>query len=227
MTVNIICDKDDLVGFIGFETDEGTIRPADTPGLIDFHSTVPHEKLIELRDKLLEMFPIKEKTEDVPEWRREGEWKEVALEEAREGDYAEFDNTLNHSYEVGQLKESGPNLILDPEKMITPKIRPWRWVVRRYDGTMADEMENLHIWRKLDPHRFDEPKGKGYYTTQSGIIFRNEGADYKIWYQLTGKDYDGYKLYGEDWNRVLKMLDDSEFPLVKLTPETLRKAVAE
>lgn len=229
MTVNIICDKDAILGIIGFETDDitGLIRSGSEPGTIRVDSVVKHEKLIELRDKLLEMFPIEKKAEDVPEWRREGEWKEVALEEAREGDYAEFDNTLNHSYEVGQLKESGPNLILDPEKMITPKISRWRLVVRRYDGTMADAMENLHIWRKLDPHRFDEPKGKGYYTTQSGIIFRNEGADYKIWYQLTGKDYDGYKLYGEDWNRVLKMLDDSEFPLVKLTPETLRKAVAE
>lgn len=73
MTVNIICDKDDLVGFIGLEVDEGILRPADTPGLVEFIATVKHEKLIELRDKLLKMFPVNENGDVIPEWRREGE----------------------------------------------------------------------------------------------------------------------------------------------------------
>lgn len=156
MTVNIICDKDDLVGFIGLEVDEGTIKPADTPGLIEFGATVECEKLIELRDRLIEMFPIEEKAEDVPEWRRADEWKET-----REGDYAEF----------------------------------------------------------------DEPKDGGYYATQSGIILRNDGDGRRNWYLLVDQGRGRFDC--ANWTEVLDMLADSEFPLVKLTPEILRKAVKE
>lgn len=227
MTVNIICDKDDLVGFIGLEADEGTIKPAGTPGLIEFGATVEREKLIELRDRLIEMFPIEEKSEDVPEWRRAGEWKEVKLEEAREGDYAEFDKdcTKNDRHVVCRVKKSHSGIVADMDNIIVGNISGLIWFIRNQNGSMGLCMSNLHIWRRLDPHRFDEPKDEGYYATQSGIILRNDGDGRRNWYLLVDQGRGRFDC--ANWTEVLDMLADSEFPLVKLTPEILRKAVTE
>lgn len=155
-----------------------------------------------------------------PGWRSDGEWVEVPIERAREGDYAEFDNTIKGGHEVGQLEEFGPKLFLG--KTITPNTRDFRWLVRGSDGTMADGMENLHIWRRLDPHRFDEPAESGYYSTQSGILLYKDDDIHYSW--STGESGDVNFDYAE-WPKVLEMLDDSEFPLVRVTRGMLAGAV--
>lgn len=228
MTVNIICDKDAILGIIGFETDDitGLIRSGSEPGTIRVDSVVKHEKLKELRDKLNRMFPIGEKTEDVPEWRREGEWTEVALEEAREGDYAEYDCIIGTGdvHTVGKILKSGDQLVVTRSSFIEGHEPRGVWAVIRRGGKLGPKTKNVRIWRRLDMHRFDEPKGEGYYATQSGGLLYNDGDSYGNWYaKANAHVMFSYK----SWGYVLENLGESEFPLVRLTPETLRKAVAE
>lgn len=229
MTVNIICDKDSILGIIGFETDEGTIRPADTLGLTDFHVTVPHEKLIELRDKLLEMFPVNENGDVIPEWRSDGEWREVTLEEAREGDYAEFDKdrTKDDGHVVCRVKKRYSAIVTDTDDTIVGSTSGYVWFIRNSDGSMGTCVKNLRIWRKLDPHRFDEPTEIGHYVTKSGkFIAFNDGGN-SLGQNWRVQFDNGERSHWYYWQEMREELDDSEFPLIKLTPEMLRKVVQE
>lgn len=165
--------------------------------------------------------------EETPEWRREGEWGEVALDKARSGDYAEFDSDINHTHVVGRISKAvNDGLIVDYDDLVSGDLSGYSyWSVRRPDGGEPNGMENLRIWRRLDPHRFDEPDGKGYYATQSGGILYNDGDSQLNWHTKANLDA---SFSCEDWNRVVGgLLDDSEFPLVRLTGDVLAKAVGE
>lgn len=167
-------------------------------------------------DKALGVF------EPEPDWKDGSEWSEVEFDDARDGDYAEFHGTLNGKHVVGRLRGSGDGyLSISPDDIVVGDDNGLPCVVvRNSDGKRPLGMDNLHIWRKLDPHRFDEPKDKGYYITQSGIILYNDGSDEVNWRTPNGED----SLVWLDWSDVLGSFADSEFPLLRITPEDLMRA---
>lgn len=172
-----------------------------------------------MRDAFNAAYPM----EDDDDWRKDGEWVEVSLKDAKPGDMAEFVSNIDrkpYTYR-GTLSKNGDLLVIRPEDFEGTSIG-FSWVVRHGNGNEGGKMTDLHIWRKLDPHRFDEPENVGCYATQSGMMLYNDG-DAPNWLLVEGRKWEDAPYVC--WSGVRKHLDDSEFPLVKVTPEMMRKAV--
>lgn len=67
---------------------------------------------------------------------------------------------------------------------------------------------------------FDEPKEPGLYLTQSGNVLFNDCSPEINWMVIV-EDREKWK----NWIDVLDYFDDSEFPLIKLTNDLVKKAV--
>lgn len=185
----------------------------------DISFTVSDENAVMMRDAFNVAYPM----EDDDDWRRDGEWVEVSLKDANPGDMAEFVSNIDrkpYTYR-GTLSKDGDLLVIRPEDFEGTSIG-FSWVVRHGNGNEGGKMTDLHIWRKLDPKRFDEPSEVGVYATQSGMMLYNDGAA-PNWLLVEGREWDDTPYVY--WGDVCKHLDDSEFPLVKVTPEMIRKAV--
>ena len=158
-------------------------------------------------------------------WKGDGEWVEVSLSDARPGDVAEFVCTLDVDGDRyrGKLSRSGyGNLRIVKDDFIGNTLG--YWLVRTGSDEPADGMSDLHIWRKLDPHRFDEPKESGTYVTQSGILlYRSDGSP--NWMNLTDEYWPCDNIRWLDWYDVRRLLDDSEFPITYVTGRMIRGMV--
>lgn len=186
-----------------------------TPYNLSF--TVSDGNAMMMRDAFNAVYPM----EDDDDWRKDGEWVEVPLSEAKPGDMAEFVRDGDEKTYRGTLSRDGDYLIIRPEDFDGPSIG-FPWAIRCEDGGDGGKMTDLHIWRKLDPHRFDEPEKVGCYATQSGMMLYNDG-NAPNWLLVEGRKWEDTPYVR--WDDVRKHLDDSEFPLVKVTPEMIRKAV--
>lgn len=170
---------------------------------------------------------IVKQSDDVAEdsWRGDGEWVEVLLADARPGDVAEFVCTLggDGAWYRGRLSRRGSgSLRIVRDDFIGNALG--NWLVRIGPDEPAGGMSDLHIWRKLDPHRFDEPKENGTYVTQSGILlYRSEGSP--NWMNLTDEYWPCGHIRWLDWYDVRRLLDDSEFPLTPITADMARGMV--
>lgn len=171
-----------------------------------------------LRDRLINFYSVQN---DTPYWRKDGEWVEVSLNDAKPGDIAEFYRVDIGKTCWGKLSPAGSGLDIRKEDFIGCDVVS-DWCIRLRNGIDGGGMRDLHIWRKLDPHRFDEPEKVGCYATQSGTMLYNDGYR-PNWMLLDDKKWEDSKYV--EWVDVRKQLDDSEFPLVEVTPEMIRKAV--
>ena len=158
-------------------------------------------------------------------WKGDGEWVEVSLSDARPGDVAEFVCTLDVDGDRyrGKLSRSGyGNLRIVKDDFIGNTLG--YWLVRTGSDEPADGMSDLHIWRKLDPHRFIEPKESGTYVTQSGILlYRSDSSP--NWMNLTDEYWPCDNIRWLDWYDVRRLLDDSEFPITYVTGRMIRGMV--
>lgn len=170
---------------------------------------------------------IVKESDDVADdsWKGDGEWVEVSLSDARPGDVAEFVCNLDVDGDRyrGKLSRSGyGNLRIVKDDFIGNTLG--YWLVRTGSDEPADGMSDLHIWRKLDPHRFDEPKESGTYVTQSGILlYRSDGSP--NWMNLTDEYWPCDNIRWLDWYDVRRLLDDSEFPITYVTGRMVRGMV--
>lgn len=168
---------------------------------------------------------IVKQSDDVTDdsWRGDGEWVEVSLADANPGDVAEFVCTLNgdgNRYHGKLSNYEDAALVIDVKDFAgsaPPSAHMWgRWGIRNGSDYQDGGMSDLHIWRKLDPHRFDEPKESGTYVTQSGVLLYK--GNYGRWMNLTTEywPYDvGFRW--AEWDEVRRFLDDSEFPIAYVT----------
>lgn len=183
----------------------------------DLSFSVSDGNAMMMRDAFNAAYPM----EADDDWRKDGEWVEVPLKDAKPGDLAEFVRDSDEKTYRGPLLRDGDLLVIRPEDFDGPSIG-FPWVIRCGDGDDGGKMTDLHIWRKLDPHRFDEPEKVGCYATQSGMMLYNDG-NAPNWLLVEGRKWEDVPYV--HWYDVRKHLDDSEFPLVKVTPEMIRKAV--
>lgn len=183
----------------------------------DISFTVSDENAVMMRDAFNTAYPM----EADDDWRKDGEWVEVSLNDAKPGDIAEFYRVDIGRTCQGKLSPAGNGLYVRKEDFIGVDVVS-DWCIRVRDGIDGGGMRDLHIWRKLDPRWFDEPEKVGVYATQSGLMLYNDG-DKPNWMRMDGKKW-GIGNYA-DWDDVREYLDDSEFPLVEVTPEMIRKAV--
>lgn len=184
----------------------------------DLSFIVSDENAVMMRDAFNAAYPM----EADDDWRKDGEWVEVSLKDAKPCDMAEFVCDFDGEAYHGTLSRDGDLLVIRPGDLDGPSMKR-RWIIRSTSGGDGGGMKDLHIWRKLDPHRFDEPEKVGCYATQSGMMFYNDGC-IPNWLLLEGGKREG-TIDVFYWDDVRKHLDDSEFPLVKVTPEMIRKAV--
>lgn len=164
-------------------------------------------------------------------WKGDGEWVEVSLADAKPGDVAEFVCTLNgdgnrYHGKLSNYEDAG--LVIDVKDFVgsaPPSAHMWGiWGIRDGSGYQADGMRDLHIWRKLDPKRFDEPNEDGMYVSQSGILlYRSDGSP--NWMNLTDEYWPCGHIRWLDWYDVRRLLDDSEFPLTHITADMARGMV--
>lgn len=208
--MNVHYSKTENTLTIGTPDGKSIILPVDEPAAIS------------LRDHLNAIYPPDEN------WRKNGEWEEIPLSEARPGDIAEFVREGDGQTYRGKLSMDDGTLSTDDDLLI---IRfedfdgpspGFSWVVRCGNGRDGGRMKDLHIWRKLDPHRFDEPEEKGLYISRSGRALYNNGTPCSNW--QTVDSLNPYVCM-DNWDSVRVLLDDSEFPLVKATPEMLGKVL--
>lgn len=204
--------KDDGNALIGMEA---TQLENGAPYNLNF--IVSDENAVMMRDAFNAAYHM----EDDDDWRKDGEWVEVPLSEAKPGDMAEFVRDSDEKTYRGTLSRDGDYLVIRFDDFDGPLMKR-RWIIRSTSGEDGGGMKDLHIWRKLDPHRFDEPEKVGCYATQSGMMLYNDGRRPK-WTFLDDRKWED--THYVDWDYVRKHLDDSEFPLVKVTPEMIRKEV--
>lgn len=170
---------------------------------------------------------IVKQSDDVADdsWKGDGEWVEVSLADAKSGDVAEFVYTLggDGGRYRGRLSRRGSgSLRIVGDDFIGNALG--NWLVRIGSDEPAGGMSDLHIWRKLDPHRFDEPEESGMYVTQSGILLYK--GNYSHWMNLTTEywPYDvGFRW--AEWDDVRRFLGDSEFPITYVTGRRIRGMV--
>lgn len=207
----------------------GMVGDSDGDPFVDLILTVSDADAERFRDALIEMYPVDEPSEH-NDWRGDDEWVEVTLEEARPGDVAEFVCTHDGMRYRGRLSVfDSAGLCIRRVDFIDGEPREagafGMWVVRRVFGEQAAYMRDLHIWRKIDPHRFDEPSEVGVYATRSGLLLYNDG-DEPNWRRLDGRGWGNstFSVYVR-WDEVRNELDDSEFPLKHVTEEMVRGMV--
>ena len=207
----------------------GMVGDSEGDPFVDLMLTVSDADAERFRDALIEMYPV-----DGPagqnDWRGDDEWAEVSLEEAGPGDVAEFVCTHDGMRYHGRLSVfDSVGLCIRRADFIDGEPREagtfGMWVVRRVFGEQAAYMGDLHIWRKTDPHRFDEPSEVGVYATRSGLLLYNDG-DEPNWRRLDGRGWGNstFSVYVR-WDEVRNELDDSEFPLKHVTEEMVRGMV--
>lgn len=184
---------------------------------IAFQTVLTDDEAVKLRDMLLDVYPL-----ESHDWRKDGYFEEVSLENAKSGDIAEFVRTSNDRTYAGRLSRYGEMLCIEPEDFLNAPPFPARsWVIRNIAGLAGSHMRDLHIWRKIDPRSFKEPLDAGLYVSQSGRILFNDGCGVENWSTKDGITEPEF----EDacWDHVRDVLDDSEFPLVKLDREQFKK----
>lgn len=212
-------------------TDNGTatigmVGDSEGDPFVDLMLTVSDANAEQFRDALVAMYPVDDPAGQ-DDWKGDDEWAEVALEEARPGDVAEFvcmhdgrryRGRLSVFDSVGLCIRRADFIDGEPPEAGTFGM----WVVRRVFGEQAAYMRDLYIWRKIDPHRFDEPSEVGVYATRSGLLLYNDG--YKPnWRRLDGRNW-GNSPFSicVRWDGVRNELDDSEFPLTHMTEGMVR-----
>ena len=207
----------------------GMVGDSEGDPFVDLMLTVSDANAEQFRDALVAMYPVEDPS-DQDDWRGDDEWAEVALEEARPGDVAEFVCTHDGMRYRGRLSVfDSVGLCIRRKDFIDGEPREagafGMWVVRRVFGEQAAYMSDLHIWRRIDPHRFDEPSEVGVYATQSGLLLYNDG-DEPSWRRLDGRSWSHptFSVYVR-WDEVRNELDDSEFPLTHVTEGMVRGMV--
>lgn len=198
----------------------GMVGDSEGDPFVDLMLTVSDADAERFRDALIEMYPVDDPAGQ-NDWRGDDEWVEVSLSEARPGDMAEFVRDGNEKTYRGTLSREGNYLVIRPEDFDGPSIG-FSWIIRCGDGDDGGKMTDLHIWRKLDPKRFDEPSEVGVYATQSGMMLYNDG-NAPNWLLVEGRKWDDTPYVY--WDDVRKHLDDSEFPLTHVTEGMVRGMV--
>lgn len=172
----------------------------------------------DLRDKLLERYPVEPETTPVA-----GPLHEVTLAEARPGDIATFEvrNSPAEGKFVCTIVSRG-NTALYADKWLTANKRP-TWCIRTPTGNDGGSMKDLHIWRWNVVEEAVELPGQptvaGWYITATsdqvlyndGDTFSN-GDTFANWSRPHGAKWSTGNTY-EDWEVVARDLGPERLPL--------------
>lgn len=198
---------------------------------VDLMLTVSDTNAEQFRDALVAMYPVDDPAGQ-DDWSGDDEWAEVSLADAKPGDVAEFVCTLNgdgNRYHGKLSNYEDAALVIDMKDFVgsaPQSAHMWgRWGIRDGSDYQANGMRDLHIWRKIDPHRFDEPSEVGVYATRSGLLLYNDG-DKPNGRRLDGRNWSHptFSIFVR-WDGVRNELDDSEFPLTHVTEGVVRGMV--
>ena len=171
----------------------------------------------ELRDQLLEKYPVEQETTSVA-----GPLREVTLDEAQPGDIATFEikDSPSDGKFVCTLKKSGNGKTLYADKWVTANTRP-AWYIRSYMGDDAGGMKDLHIWRwdgvdetaEEAVELPDPPTVAGLYiTATSDQVLYNDGDFYANWSRPHGAKWSTGNIY-EEWDVVTRDLGPERLSL--------------
>lgn len=167
----------------------------------------------DLRDKLLERYPVEPETTPVA-----GPLHEVTLAEARPGDIATFEirDSLAEGKFVCTLKKNGDAMTLYADEWLTAnKLNVW--CIRTHTGDECTYMKDLHIWRWNDVEEAvespEEPTVAGWYiTATSDQVLYNDGDACENWSRPRGRRWSTGNIY-EDWEVVARDLGPERLPL--------------
>ena len=207
----------------------GMVGDSEGDPFVDLMLTVSDSNAEQSRDVLVAMYPVDDPAGQ-NDWRGDDEWAEITLEDAGPGDVAEFvcaHDGMRYRGRLSVFDSVGLCIrrmdFIDDEP---PEAGTFgMWVVRRVFGEQAADTRDLHIWRRIDPHRFDEPSEVGVYATRSGLLLYNDG-DEPNWRRLDGRNWSHptFSMFVR-WDGVRNELDDSEFPLTHVTEGMVRGMV--
>ena len=167
----------------------------------------------ELRDQLLERYPVEPEATPVT-----APLREVTLAEARHGDIATFE--IKDSPSVGKfvctLKMNGDDVTLLADRWLTANQKP-SWCIRNYAGNVGAGMKDLHIWRWDGVEEAvelpEEPTVAGFYITPtSDQVLYNDGDIYANWSRPKGAKWSTGCTY-EGWGVVVHDLGSEQLPL--------------
>lgn len=193
---------------------------------VEFSAEMSELSAKDLRDQLLERYPVEPKATPVA-----GPLREVALAEARPGDIATFEvESLPPDRKfVCTLKKMdedmalcGDDMTLLADKWLTANKRP-SWCIRAHTGDKGAGMRNLHIWRWDGVEEAvelpDQPTVAGLYiTATSDQVLYNDGETFSNgdtfanWSRPHGAKWSTGNTY-EDWEVVVRDLGPERLPL--------------
>ena len=179
---------------------------------VSFSAEMSELSAKELRDQLLERYPVEPEATPVA-----GPLREVTLAEARSGDIATFE--VQDSPAEGKFVctiVSRGNTALYSDKWLTANKRP-TWCIR---DTTCDEgfnMKNLHIWRWNGVEEAvelpDQPTVAGWYiTATSDQLVYNDGDICENWSRPHDATWSTGNTY-ESWKVVVGDLGPERLPL--------------
>ena len=178
---------------------------------IEFSAEMSEFAAKELRDQLLEKYPVEPEPTPVA-----GPLHEVTLAEARPGDIATFEaqvSTAEGKF-VCTLKKQGSGLYAD-EWLTANKMRTW--CIRTNLGDDGGNMKNLHIWRWDGVEEAVElpgqPTVEGWYITATGDqMLYNDGDPSANWSRPNDERWSTGRTY-ESWEVVARDLGSERLPL--------------
>ena len=170
----------------------------------------------ELRDQLLERYPLETDTTPVA-----GPLREVTLADARPGDIATFEcKSLPSDRKFVCTIVSRGNTALYADKWLTANKRP-TWCIRDTTGDEGLDMKDLHIWRWDGAEEAveetvelpDQPTVAGWYVTAtSDQVLYNDGDGCDNWSRPHGARWSTGNAY-ENWKVVTRDLGPERLPL--------------
>ena len=180
---------------------------------VEFSAEMSEFAAKELRDQLLEKYPVEPEATPVA-----GPLREVTLAEARPGDIATFE--IKDSPAEGKFVctiVSRGNTALYSDKWLTANKKP-TWCIRDTTCEEGFNMQNLHIWRWDGVEEAvelpEEPAVTGLYiTATSDQVLYNDGNDAcENWSRPRGARWSTGNIY-EDWSIVVQDIGPERLPL--------------
>ena len=180
---------------------------------VEFSAEMSELAAKELRDQLLERYPVEPEATPVS-----GPLHEVTLAEARPGDIATFEvrDSLAEGKFVCTLKKHGDDMTLYADQWLTANKRT-TWCIRDCAGDEGFNMKDLHIWRWDGVEEAVELPGQptvaGWYiTATSDQVLYNDGDPCANWSRPHGAMWSTGNTY-ESWKVVVRDLGPERLPL--------------
>ena len=184
---------------------------------VEFSINLGESEAEELRDQLLERYPVEPAATPVA-----GPLHEVTLAEARPGDIATFEikPLPAEGKFVCTLKKNGDDMTLYADEWLTAN-KLNAWCIRTHTGDECTYMKDLHIWRWDGVEEAveeavelpDQPTVAGFYITATNDqMLYNDGDACANWSRPHGEKWSTGSTY-ENWDVVVHDLGPERLPL--------------